>query len=303
MAVDELRFGAMGSEVHIVAVDGRPSVGRRAIERLESRWSRFLPDSEVTRINRAGGRAVAVSAETRQLVRAAVTGWRTTGGAFDATVAAAMDANGSGGRPDPGGAGRAPGMAGIRVDDESGTVSCPRDVMLDPGGIGKGLAADLAVVALASSGVAGALVSVGGDVRVWGRPPRGTSWTVAVQDPFAPERDAAAVSLLDGGVATSSCLGRRWQLGGSPMHHLLDPLTGAPLDNGRVAATAVAGATWWAEVLTKAVLVRGRRAADVVRDDAVLLWTANGRCEPMGRAGALFAIDPHAVAHEQEVTW
>jgi thiamine biosynthesis lipoprotein len=185
----------------------------------------------------------------------------------------------------------APGTGGVEVDDVAGTARVPAGVSFDPGGIGKGLAADLAVVAVAAAGASGALVSVGGDVRVWGRPPQGQGWTLTVQDPFTPDRDAAAVVLRDGGVATSSVLGRRWHHAGSPMHHVVDPATGSPVDNGVVAVTAVAGTAWWAEVLTKAVLVTAG-CTDAIGDDAAVLWRADGSRRHIGRAAAFFTAAP-----------
>jgi thiamine biosynthesis lipoprotein len=167
-------------------------------------------------------------------------------------------------------------------------VRLPAGVAFAPGGIGQGLAADLAVTALANAGATGALVSVGGDVRVWGRPALGTAWGLGVQDPFEPDRDVAVVELHDGGVASSSCLGRRWHLDGVPMHHVVDPSTGAPTANGVVAATAVAGSAWWAEVLTKVVLVGGGRPHALVERDAALVWEHDGSCRGVGRVGELF---------------
>jgi thiamine biosynthesis lipoprotein len=276
----------MGSVVHVVAVGSSATPARRLVEELEHRWSRFRPDSEISRVNAAGGRPVRVSSWTTTLLDAARTAWHATGGAFDPTVAAAMDANGYGGRSGVH-RGAAPGMGGCEVDEQAGAVRLPAGVTFDPGGIGKGLAADLAVTALAEAGAAGALVSVGGDVRVWGHAPRGDVWSLGVQDPFEPDRDVAVVALGDGAVASSSCLGRCWELDGAPMHHIVDPATGAPLANDRVAATAVAGTAWWAEVLTKAALVGDGSSALVARD-AALVWQRDGACRAVGRVREFF---------------
>src|SRR3954465_7445923 len=85
----ETRFPAMGSDVHVVVVGGTvgspplpPGLGAE----LEARWSRFLDDSEVTRMNREGGRPVVVTGATLALVERALEGARVTGGRFDPTV-------------------------------------------------------------------------------------------------------------------------------------------------------------------------------------------------------------------------
>ncbi len=264
----EARFRAMGSDVHVVVVDGSPDhlrAARGRIDELESRWSRFRPDSEVTRINSAGGEPVTVSADTRTAITAAVEAWRSTDGRFDPTVLPALVAIGydrdfarierevAGAAPDSPPPGiPAPGAAGIAIDDATGTVALPLGTRVDLGGIGKGLAADLVVEQLLRSGAGGACVNVGGDVRAAGTPPSDAGWVVAV------ERVAdALLALADGGIATSSSLRRRWVRAGAPCHHLLDPFRGAPAFTGVLAVTVVAATAATAEVLTKAVFVAG----------------------------------------------
>jgi len=91
--VDETRFRAMGSDVHVAVSGGTPRIleeARRRIAVLESRWSRFVPGSEVSRLARAGGFPVEVSADTRLLVSLAVEAWHRTAGAFDPTVLGAV---------------------------------------------------------------------------------------------------------------------------------------------------------------------------------------------------------------------
>jgi ApbE family len=81
----EHSFAAMGTTCHVV-VHGRPSLLEHAAARiaeLERAWSRFLPDSEITRLNRAGSRPVAVGNDTFLLVSRAVESWRLTEGRYD----------------------------------------------------------------------------------------------------------------------------------------------------------------------------------------------------------------------------
>jgi thiamine biosynthesis lipoprotein len=131
-------------------------------------------------------------------------------------------------------------------------------VELDPGGIGKGLAADLTTAELLDAGAAGAMVNLGGDLRVRGVPPAGDAWSLDVEHPSDPDRTLRRLALHDGAVATSSRLRRTWVHHGRTQHHIIDPRTGAPVSNPVVAVTAVAGEGWWAEAATKAVLTTGR---------------------------------------------
>ena len=88
MAADR-RFRAMGSDGHLVVVGGSPGLVDLAldrIEQLEGRWSRFRPDSEISRLNACAGQPLRVSSDTVELVERATAAWRLSGGAFDPTV-------------------------------------------------------------------------------------------------------------------------------------------------------------------------------------------------------------------------
>jgi thiamine biosynthesis lipoprotein len=83
---------------------------------------------------------------------------------------------------------------------------------------------------------------------------------VAVEHPASPE-PVALLGVQDGAVATSTTLRRRWSAGGQPRHHLIDPWTGAPSTSDLTLAAVVAAEGWAAEVLAKAVLLRGSERA------------------------------------------
>ena len=132
---------------------------------------------------------------------------------------------------------------------------------LDPGGIGKGLAADMVAGHLIAAGADGASVSIGGDVAVAAQRRSDGGWLVGVADPMRSRRRGAAAD--DGRAAASQlrapCAAAGTATDGEPLHHLLDPATGRPAHHAReiVAVTVVAGTAAWAEVWTKAVMVRG----------------------------------------------
>jgi thiamine biosynthesis lipoprotein len=269
MGAEELSFRAMGSDAHVIVVGGPVGLAERArrrIDDLERRWSRFLPDSEISGLTRRAGEWVALSAESVLLVERALEAWRLTVGRFDPTVLGAVIRAGYdrsfeqlSGAARPGASPLTVGAAGIEVDGDR--VRLPAGVGFDPGGIGKGLAADLVVAETLAAGAAGACVNLGGDLRVAGRPPSPVdAWTVAVEHPGSAE-PVALLGLRDGAVATSTTLRRRWTAGGQERHHLIDPWTGAPSDSDLTLAAVVAVDAWTAEVLAKAVLLRGSAQA------------------------------------------
>ena len=106
------------------------------------------------------------------------------------------------------------------------------------------------------AGADGVCVNLGGDLRVIGAAPQGDGWTVAVEHPWA-DQPVADVGLRDGAIATSTTLLRRWQIDDETLHHLIDPGTGRPSDTDLASVTVVSGTVWSAEVLAKAVLLRG----------------------------------------------
>lgn len=256
----------VGSTDPAAALDA--AVGR--LFELEQRWSRFLSTSEISELNARAGQPVAVSPDTMRLVSAMVDGWHATGGDFDPTMAGSMvrlgyDRSLQDGarrtelRPDADSVGR-PGE--ILMDLARGYVQLPVGTALDPGGIGKGLAADLVVDELIAAGAGGAVVEIGGDIRCRGRAPEAGGWRIAVDDSFDDELcQRWEVRLLDGGVATSSVRRRRWRLGEELRHHLVDPRTGDVCRTTVRSCTVIAGSAAHAEAQTKVAFVEGPQAA------------------------------------------
>ena len=150
---------------------------------------------------------------------------------------------------------------------------------LDPGGIGKGYAADLVVSELRAAG--------------------GGSWVVGIEHPLRPG-PAATVTLAGGAVATSSRTRRTWGPDGDRRHHLIDPATGAPADTALAAVTVLAARGWQAEVLAKAAFLggldRGRALLTVAGADGLLV-DDHGGLHPSGGFGR-FLVGDGAGVHQ-----
>ncbi|MEW6583900.1 MAG: FAD:protein FMN transferase, partial [Actinomycetota bacterium] len=256
------RFRAMGTDVEVLldaddpraAADAAAAV-RACVVRLEQVFSRFLPDSALSRLNRAGGGRA--DPELVELVARAVAARDETGGRFDPTVHDAVLAAGYdrtfedvARRPGPA---RPPVACGgaVEVDRALGVVRLGRGVRLDLGGIAKGYAVDRAIAAVDGAGAC--LVNAGGDLAVTGAPAGGT-WPVAVDTP----EGGRTVGLAWGALATSGRDRRRWDGG---RHHVIDPATGAPSRTDLLRVTVAAESAERAEVLATALLVAGADAA------------------------------------------
>jgi FAD:protein FMN transferase len=277
------QFHAMGCATEVLIVDrsgdhadGRDLRGmaQQMISRLERCWSRFLPTSDITSVNHAAGMPVKVDPNTITLLRSMIDGWTITNGVFDPTLLAPLvglgyDASWDDARfvtslpalTRP----RTP-LDEIIVDADASTVCVPPGCTLDAGGIGKGLAADLVVAMLIDAGAIGAMVNIGGDLRVRGEAPQAGGWLIGVADPIDDTVAGAHVALLDGGLATSGPAHHAWVGPDARLvHHLLDPSTQLPTPvsypRSVIEATVIAGTAAWAEVWTKVLLINGPIAA------------------------------------------
>ncbi|MBK5218473.1 MAG: FAD:protein FMN transferase [Thermoleophilia bacterium] len=261
-----------------------------------SRLSRFLPESELSRLNRDHRATVPASPLLLDLAVAAREAGRLSGGIVDATMLRAIEAVGyrdslaermvgkhRAAEPEPRRtrSGRHPAAPNpdrawseISVDRATGSITRPPGVEIDSGGIAKGLLADLVAAQLGR--FTAFAIDCGGDVRIGGsgRRPR----PVLVDDPGggAPIHSIAIVA---GGVATSGITRRRWSHEGKAAHHLLDPATGRPAFTGVVQATALAPTALLAEVHSKWALLSGPEAAPSRMPYGGVLVLDDGRVE------------------------
>ncbi len=298
--MNDVAFRAMGTDAHVIVVGGDPQLGERAkqrIDELEQRWSRFIATSEVSALNERAGAWVEVSAETQLLVERAIEGWRLSAGRVDPTVLGAVLRAGYdrsfADLPAEGEPITSPLLIGCTdIGVRDGSVRLPAGTGFDPGGIGKGLAADLVSAEVMAAGADGVCINLGGDLRVRGVPPGGDGWIVAIEHPSKRE-PLARVGVRDGAVATSTTLERTWRSGGEARHHLIDPVTGEPSTTDIELVTAIAGDGWVAEVLAKAVLLRGSdRPFDILGGTgAVALAVTDGGEVLLSEGFAAFQID------------
>jgi thiamine biosynthesis lipoprotein len=144
---------------------------------------------------------------------------------------------------------------------------------IDLGGIGKGLAVRWAADRVRALGVTRFLLDAGGDMVAYGMAPEGGPWSIGVEDPTGGEDPLAVIAVEDAAVATSSIRRLRWVLEGRPRHHLVDPSTGEPADDGLLAVTVVAADPAWAEVWSKSLFIAGRsRIGEVARSHGLAAW-------------------------------
>jgi FAD:protein FMN transferase len=270
---------------------------RETLLEWHARFTRFSAASELSRLNADPRERVPVSPLMARLARATRRAARLTGGLVDATLLEQV--RDAGYReslpaalplrlalalappPRPARAAQEQGASRFRVSENPFEVRRPPGLLLDSGGLAKGLFADELAATLA--GHRSFAVNCCGDLALGGR--EGVERRVDVESPF----DGAVLhtfSLAAGGVATSG-IGRRSWLGadGRPAHHLIDPATGSPAFTGIVQSTALAPRALLAEVHAKAALLSGPgRAASWLPWGGVLVFDdgSHSVIEPSG---------------------
>jgi FAD:protein FMN transferase len=290
---------ALGTSATIVVADERRldeafTIVAAEIDAIDQACSRFRTDSEITRVNTAAGREVAVTALFLEAVEVGRRAAVLTDGLVDPTVGSAMrvigyDRDFSAVAP----AGPAirwdlhpvPGWQAVELDLGRGTVKVPPGVELDLGATAKALCADRAAARAVAVTETGVLVSLGGDLSMAGIPPEG-GWIVQLTDNHADpiESGGPAVSILGGGLATSSTAVRRWTRGERAYHHLVDPRTGAPADEYWRTVTVAAASCVEANMASTAAAILGPAALDWLDDRSLpaRLVDVNGRVATAG---------------------
>lgn len=232
--------------------------------RYEKLFSRTVQGSDIWRINEESG-PVEVDPETLKMLETGMTVSEASGGAFDPTVETETklwDFSGDTAKlPDADALKEAATHVDYRKLALNGnTVELPDDMGLDMGGIAKGYIADRLAAFLRGKGVTSALINLGGNVVTIGR--RATDdqpWIVGIQDPKAETGvNKLTIRAENLSVVTSGNYQRYFLLNGVRYHHLLEPKTGWPVQNGLDSVTILSESSAMGDALSTACYVLGQ---------------------------------------------
>jgi thiamine biosynthesis lipoprotein len=267
-----LSFAALGTqcEVQYAAPGGEAQAARFEqaavawVSAFEAKYSRFRPDSLVSRINAAAGREwVEIDAEMEAILKLCDTLHFMTQGVLDPTSLPLLRLwNYKAEFP------RLPSTAEIaaarafvgwkKVQRAPGKVFLPvAGMALDFGGFGKEYAVDIVAQIALDHGLSGALVDFGHDLRAVGTPPGRPAWHIGLEDPRRPGVASGSVGVTGKGVASSGDYLRCFVIEGKRYGHIVDPRTGSPVANGCTQATVIAGTCLQAGVLSTTAFVLG----------------------------------------------
>lgn len=239
----------------------------REVARLESILSRYIPESDVSRINQnAGGNFVEVNPETFNILARSLELSAICDGNFDITIAPLVNLWNIGKntftQPSINEIKQVLELVNYRdliLDASSKKVglSRPRQA-IDLGGIGKGYTGDCILEIFRDFGVTSAYSNLGGNVVTLGAKPDGTPWNIGIQHPRLVDSLIGSLAVIDRSIVTSGSYQRFSNDSlGNQFHHIIDPATGYPVESGLVSVTIVSDNSMTADVLSTALFVMG----------------------------------------------
>lgn len=159
---------------------------------------------------------------------------------------------------------------GIFIDEANRTVSVENGQKLDVGALGKGEACDIMKEKLLSSDTP-ACISFGGNVLVSGENPNGKNgeWKIGMRDPLGSADEVFATLTLNAEngalcVSTSGSYEKRFEENGKSYHHIINPDTGYPVENGLVSVSVICSSGLNADALSTALFVNGLNEASAL---------------------------------------
>jgi thiamine biosynthesis lipoprotein len=256
--------------------NGTPALYDRLFARLgeiDALMSATRPDSELSLINAGAGAApVSVSPELMAVLEKARYFAEISGGAFDPTVGPLVRlwniGSDTAAVPEAAEIADALGLINWQdmiLDRTRGTVLLSKPGMaLDLGAIAKGYAADELAGILREAEIPGAIIDLGGNIYAFGtRPPESAGaatrpWRIGIQNPLDDRGVyAGVVELWNCSVVTSGVYERFFLYNGKRYHHILDTVTGFPVENGLVSVTVIAPSSMDADALSTALFTLG----------------------------------------------
>lgn len=263
------------------------------LEEIEAAMSHFRPDSALRRFGQLGaGASLPLGPDFAHVMRAALAVAADSDGAFDPTLADAIDAwgFGAGCRHDDAGfiapeASPGPQRQAWKtlVVNDAGCLNQAGGVRLNLAAIAKGYAVDALSSWLAGAGIGNHLVEIGGELRGMGMKPDLQPWWVALEMPQAGcALTATRIALHGLAVASSGDYRRAYHAGERRLQHTLDPRSGEPLSGGLSSVSVIHSECMLADAWATAIMVRGPVAGLALAEAqglaAVLQWRDAGGC-------------------------
>lgn len=285
-----MRLSTTAADGHIFTVDEMDAINEGCIlllGELESVLSVTLEESDIFRLNSAESGITDADPATVEVLARALEIAKETGGTFTPairTVTALWDVVNGGYVPTDKEIAEALAHTDYTAVSVNGNAVSKTDpaVQVDLGAIGKGYAAEKLIDYLVSAGITEGLVSLGGNVGVFGENAVADPFTVGIADPSDTSAVSGYLTLPAGFVSVSGDYERYFEKDGVKYHHIMDPKTGRPAASGLRSAAVVSEDGTLADALSTALFVMGAENALTFYDSGVyefeaILITDDGR--------------------------
>lgn len=239
----------------------------KEIQRLDELLSTGNEESEIAKLNQTG--SATLSEDAGYLVERALELNKETDGAFDIAIYPIMEAWGF-----PTQNYQVPtedtlkslmqltDASKITYNEDSRKISFGQEGMkIDLGGIAKGYTSSRIMNIFKENNISSGLVNLGGNVQALGTKTDGSKWRVAVQSPDDTEDYLGILSVQDKAVITSGGYERYFEQDGKTYHHIIDPKTGYPAENGLTSVTIVSEDGTLADGLSTSLFIMGKEKA------------------------------------------
>jgi thiamine biosynthesis lipoprotein len=228
------------------------------LHRLDSLLNYFSDQSLVSAVNR--GQRVYVPEDLMYVFTMSDSIARMTGGLFDISIAPLSEIWGfyrhESNIPDAREIDKAKRLVDYKkIHIENDTLSIPKGMKIDLGGIAQGFAADRVALLLRAHGITAAVINIAGEVVAIGRSPKGRPWHIGIQHPRG-EGIIETVELEDAAVSTSGDYEKFFIIGDKRYPHIINPATGYPASDF-VSVTIFSKDAAFADALATAVAVMG----------------------------------------------
>ena len=238
---------------------------REEARRFERLFSRTLPHSDISRLNRAKGATVEISRDTVDLLECALSYCADSDGRFDITMGAAVQLWDLRRAIIPSQDALREAVAhvdwrGVRIWEECGrhfAQLVDPQAAVDVGGIAKGWIADKFTNVLVEAGLENFLINLGGNVVAHGEKPGGAAWNIGIRDPRNEGDIVGAMPIRNASTVTSGIYERCCEVSGKFYHHILSPETGMPVETDVAGVTVVADRSIYAEGYSTTLLALG----------------------------------------------
>ena len=247
-------------------------------KRIEQKFSRYRPDNIVHQINHSQAKPISVDDETADLLDFSAQCYELSEHMFDVTSGVLREVwqfDGSDRIPEEAAVAVVLERVGwSKVQWQRPTLTMLANMEIDLGGIGKEYAVDQAAKLMQQAAPdINVLVNFGGDLVSSGPRNNDVAWGVGVDDPSKTgEKTVGGIQLKKGAFATSGDARRFLKKDGVRYSHILNPLTGWPVENAPRSVSVIANTCIEAGVLATFALLQGKKARQFLEEQDVVFW-------------------------------